>query len=276
MILYGSDIGIWGKNMVNATDYIENLAAAGQYHFSTAEAQTALGGSANAVRQALGRLIDKGLLASPARGFYIIVPPEYRRLHCLPAEQFIPALMKQQNRLYYAALLSAAQYYGAAHHRPQLFQVAVEKNRHSIKCGIVLVSFIARKHIADIPVREFNTPRGTLRVSTPEATALDLVGYAEHAGGLDNVVTVLSELADQIDPVLLADVARQTAPLVWGQRLGYLLDYVGAGEKTFTLKDHIAREARDFTPLIPGEDSDQAPRDKDWKVLVNADIEAEI
>ena len=30
-----------------------------------------------------------------------------------------------------------------------------------------------------------STPRGTLRLSTVEATAIDLVGYQRHAGGLD-------------------------------------------------------------------------------------------
>jgi hypothetical protein len=41
------------------------------------------------------------------------------------------------------------------------------------------VAFVVRKRIAEVPVQSFNTPRGTLLVSTPEATALDLVGYHE-------------------------------------------------------------------------------------------------
>jgi len=51
------------------------------------------------------------------------------------------------------------------------------------------------------PVQNFNTRRGTLLVSSPEATALDLVGYAtRHAGGLIQVAGVLPELAERIDP----------------------------------------------------------------------------
>jgi len=42
----------------------------------------------------LSRLAAKGAIASPAREFYLIVPPEYRGLGCLPAEQFVPALME--------------------------------------------------------------------------------------------------------------------------------------------------------------------------------------
>jgi hypothetical protein len=69
---------------------------------------------------ALSRLAKQKLIASPAQGSYAIVPPEYFSFGCLPAEQFIPALMKRLNLPYYAGLLSAAQYHGAAHQRPQV------------------------------------------------------------------------------------------------------------------------------------------------------------
>lgn len=106
-----------------------------------------LGTSANATAKALARLMAQEYLASPEREFYVIVPPEYRSLGCLPAEQFIPALMAKKNLTYYAGLLSAAQFYGAAHHRPQEFQVLVARNRRPILCGKVRVGFIARKRV---------------------------------------------------------------------------------------------------------------------------------
>lgn len=55
---------------------------------------------------ALHRLPRHGLVAHPAHGFYVIVPPEYRQLGCLPAGQFIPALMEQLGLGYYVGLLS--------------------------------------------------------------------------------------------------------------------------------------------------------------------------
>jgi predicted transcriptional regulator of viral defense system len=125
-----------------------------------------------------------------------------------------------------------------------------------------------------VPVRSFNTPRGTILVSTVEATAVDLVGYAHHAGGLDQVATLLSELAERIEPQLLA-AAVQTAPIAWAQRLGYLLDLVGAAEKADALKKYVRENARDATPLSPASPHENAPRAADWKVLVNATVEAE-
>ena len=118
-----------------ARNVIADLVALGRHHFTSSELRSALGVSEAAARQALSRLAAKGEIASPARGFYVIVPPEYRRLGCLPADQFIPLLMEHWGARYYVGLLSAAQYHGAAHHRPQEFQVVVERNRPAIVCG---------------------------------------------------------------------------------------------------------------------------------------------
>ncbi len=259
----------------NAREYINTLAASGRHHFVSREAKVALGVSAAATKLALNRLAKKKLVASPARGFYVIVPPEYRSIGCLPAEQFIPALMKRLNLRYYAGLLSAAQYHGAAHQRPQEFQVFLPKHRRPLACGMARVAFMVRKRIAAVPVQSFNTPRGNLLVSTPEATALDLVGYQHHAGGLDQVATVLSELAERIDPEKLAAVAR-TAAIPWAQRLGYLLERVGAGEKAVRLKNYVREHAKQSTVLLPGGARARAPRDEGWKLYLNADVQADL
>ncbi|MBM2806045.1 MAG: hypothetical protein HW419_3938 [Deltaproteobacteria bacterium] len=227
------------EQRLHARDYIASLAATGRYHFASKDARGALGVSAAASKLALSRLARQKMIASPARGFYVVIPPEYRSLGCLPADQFIPALMKRQGQSYYAGLLSAAQYHGAAHHR------------------------------------SFNTPRGTILVSTPEATAVDLVGYHHHAGGLDQVATILSELAEQIDPQKLVNAAR-TAPVPWAQRLGYLLEHVSAAEKAAALKTFVKDAAREAVPLLPGANKEDARRDTAWKLLINTDLEPEL
>jgi len=263
------------KQRQHARDYIANLAATGRYHFVSSDAREALGVSADAAKLALNRLARQKIIASPARGFYVVIPPEYRSLGCLPADQFIPALMQRQGQSYYAGLLSAAQYHGAAHHRPQEFQVLLAKARRPIRCGQVRVAFIVRKRLQDVPLQSFNTPRGTILVSTPEATAVDLVGYHHHAGGLDQVATILSELAEQIDPEKLVAAAR-TAPVPWAQRLGYMLERAGAAEKAATLKSFVKDAAREAVPLLPGANRVDARRDTDWKLLINADVEPEL
>jgi len=257
-----------------AHNIIVDMAARGQYHFTSSELRSALGISDAAARQALSRLAAKGEIASPARGFYVIVPPEYRRIGCLPADQFVPALMERRGIPYYVGLLSAAQYHGAAHHRLQEFQVILERNRPAIACGSVRVAFVSRKNLAAVPVERFNNPRGTIMVSSVEATLIDLVGYMHRVGGVDRVAGVLSELGDDIDPGRLVE-ASKSASILWAQRLGYLLEHVGAGGKAALLKEHVARRARNFTKLLPSDDVAGSPRSNDWRLFANTNIEIE-
>lgn len=258
-----------------ARQYLESLASTGRYSFSSAEAQSALGVSANATKLALNRLAKQGLVASPARGFYVIVPPEYRSLGCLPAEQFIAALMERLKLPYYVSLLSAAELHGAAHQRPQALQVFLANKRRPLVCGRVRVLFMVRKQLRAVPVQSINTPRGTLVISTPEATALDLVGYEQQTGGLNLVATVLSELAEKIDADKLAKAA-SAAPIVWAQRLGYLLEHIGAPEKAGALKSYVRARAQKATLLLPGAASKSAKRNEDWKLRVNTKVETDL
>ena len=263
------------QERIRARDYIADLAAAGRYHFSSGEAREALGVSADAAKLALNRLARQHLVATPARGFYVIVPPEYRSLGCLPADQFIPELMGRLNLSYYAGLLTAAQYHGAAHHRPQEFQVFLDTERRPLRCGHVRVAFVTRKRLGEVPVQSFNMPRGAILVSTLEATAVDLVGYHHRAGGLDQVATILSELAERIDSRKLVAAAK-TAPVTWAQRLGYLLEQVGAGQTVGALKRYVAQASRRTTPLLNESSRQGSRRAADWNLIVNTDVEVEL
>ena len=258
--------------MASAADYITGLQARGRYAFTTADVVAALGASVAAARAALRRLKRKAVIADPYRGFHVVVPPAYRRLGCLPAEQFIPELMHHLGEVYYVGLLSAAQYHGAAHQTPMVFQVIVPGSRRGLQCGGVRVEFIARQDMRATPVVERNTETGIIRVATPEATALELVGYPEHCGYLDNVATVLAELADSIRGELLAVEARR-APLAWVQRLGFLLSIVGADALASYL-DPVLAERNAFTvPLAPWKEMSGAPRDARWNVAANVEVE---
>jgi len=258
--------------MIAAASYLVDIAARGRHHFTIKEAARALGVSVTAARAALRRQKAKGAIANPYRGFHVIVPPEYRRLGCLPADQFVPQLMQHLREPYYVALLSAAELHGAAHHRPQSFQVMVKSNRRPIVCGEVRVQFIARKDLAGTSIIEKKTPRGLVRVASPEATALELVGYADQSGGLDNVASVLTELVEVIDPAqLVSECAR--SPIAWVQRLGHLLDLVDRRELADVLAPVVHARARAVAPLVRAKSRTGARRDARWKLAVNAAVE---
>ena len=180
--------------------------------------------------------------------------------------------MQRLRERYFGALLSAAQYHGAAHHRPQRFQVAVVKNHSTIVCGSVEVEFVARKEIARVPTVPFNTPRGPIRVASVEATALDLIGYPSHLGGLDNAATVLAELGEKLDPTGCSRRSRRakSAPVSWSQRLGHVLDVTGHEDKTAPLAAFVRKNAGDVVALVPSESVRSASRSTKWKLDVNA------
>ncbi len=258
-----------------AAGYIVDLAAHGRHHFTTEEAVMALGGSVEAVRAALRRLKAKGEIADPHRGFHVIVPPEYRRLGCLPADHFVPQLMQHLAEPYYVTLLSAAELHGAAHQRPQAFQVMVKTNRRPIECGDIRVRFIARKDMERSPVVEKKTPRGPLRVASPEATALELVGYTDQSGGLDNVASVLTELVEALDADrLVAEASR--SPIAWAQRLGYLLDLTDHRDLADKLLPYVSAHAKVVSPLVRSRSHAGAKRDERWMVAVNASVEPDL
>lgn len=256
-------------------EFVQDLVAKGRSCFSFDDVKKLNDSSPEAIKAAIRRLQKKGVIAMPYRGFYVIVPPEYRAVGCLPPEQFIPDLMDHLDEVYYAGLLSAAEYHGAAHQRPQVFQVIVAKGRRPISCGKMRVDFIFRKNAAKIPTEPINTPSGVLKIATPEATAFDLIGYAGHCAGLDNVATVLAELAEKIDAERLRKLAK-LSPIAWVQRLGYLLEFVGAPDKAEGIAAYITEKRPVRTPLVPALGSIGAKMDSRWRVFINTKVEPDI
>ena len=260
---------------MNASDLIKEMASQGRYHFTSSEAEEILGSSPFAARAVLRRLKKKGAIATPYRGFHVIVPPEYSSLGCLPAVQFIPQLMEHLGLRYYVGLLSAAELHGAAHQRPQISQVVVKKNRPSIDCGRVKVVFISRKNVGDLPAVRMNTPRGYVLVSSSETTAFDIVGYRTHSGGFDNIANVLRELSDKLDPDKLAHVAG-LSPLSWAQRLGYLIERFANKDQTGPLHDYVSGQVKEYVPLRSDRSVSEASREKRWKLFLNEIVEPDL
>ncbi len=65
---------------------------------------------------------------------------------------------------------------------------------------------------------------------------------------------VLSELSDDIHPERLVE-ASQSASIPWTQLLGYLLEYIGAGQLTIPFRKYVQQHTRNSTMLVLGVDS---------------------
>lgn len=257
------------------SDLVDSYQAGGRYVLTRDEALGALGVSEEALKKAVRRLVSKHRLAVPRRGFFVIVPMEYRQAGAPPPSWFIHDLMKFHVQPYYVGLLSAAALHGAAHQQPQEFQIVTNGQLRDVMAGRARIRFFRKQRIDPIPVVDMKTETGTMRVSTPEATALDLLRYVEAAGHLGNIATVLAELAEKMNGERLAEIAGAEGNVSIAQRLGYLLELVGASAVAEQLAAWVDQRHPRFVPLRLDRSVISAARDVRWRVIINERVEAE-
>lgn len=254
--------------------FVNDLQASGRYTFQRKEALDTLGISEAGFRRALRRLVGHHRLAVLQRGFYIIVPLEYRSVGAPPPPWFLDAFMKMLHRPYYVGLLSAAALYGAAHQQPQEFQVVTDKPLRPIQVGRTRLRFLTKQEILHTPTQDKNTPSGIMKVSIPEATALDLVRYLHVVGTLDQVATVFTELQEQVRPEPLKEILPYT-PLSVIQRVGYLFELLGNETLSVPLLSWVRSHACHTVPLSPGQAIQGEPIERRWHLIVNTTVEAD-
>jgi predicted transcriptional regulator of viral defense system len=260
----------------NLAELVDRFQESGRYTFVREEALRELNINAENLKRAAKRLTERGRIAVPRRGFYVIVPLEYRVAGAPPSSWFISQLMMHLGHPYYVGLLSAAALYGAAHQQPQEYQVITDRPQRSMHVGRNRIRFLVKKNIGQAAIEEHRTETGTVRVSTPEATAIDLLRYAMAAGGLDNVATVLSELAERIDKQKLVEAAKVDGEMAFAQRLGYILENVVTGNHSSNLAEWINEKNPRNIPLNPGKPIKGQPANCRWRIIINDRIEGDI
>jgi len=114
-----------------------------------------------------------------------------------------------------------------------------------------------------------------MRVSTPEATAFDLVRFAAAAGHVSNVATVLAELSEKLDPAALEKLADCYA-VSEVQRCGYLLEQLGEYDLAKPLAEWLAKRRYRPIPLVPGKALGKISTDPKWRVLRNERVEVDL
>ncbi len=260
---------------VTVEDWVDASQARGRYTFLRAETIGETGLSAESVKKALQRLARRQRVLKVKNYFYVIVPLEYLHAGSPPPSWFIDDLMKAMDRPYYVGLLTAAGTHGASHHQPQEFQVMTDRPVRPLQVGRARIRFFTNKRTADIAVQKVKTPTGAMRVSTPEATAFDLVRFAKAAGQIDNVATVLVDLVPLLDPKRLLKVVRAGGDIPNAQRLGYLLERVRGRPQAKAFHEWLKRQSPRAVPLRPGRTAAGAKEDRRWYVLVGEPVEVE-
>lgn len=253
-------------------EFVDGLPSRGRYTFDRQEAAQVAGGWNATARAVLRRLHDDKRIVRPRQGFYVVVPPEYRTAGAPPASWYIHDLMSFLQQSYYVGLLTAAAIQGASHQKPQEFQVVTDRATRAIVAGRSRIRFIKKKKIDAAPVQRSKTDTGFMWVSEPAVTAFDLVRYPDVAGGWANIATVLYELAEELDPAALAEVADRLEYFVDVQRLGYLLELLAERALAEPLAVRVGMHLPEPAPLVPGRIERGSELDARWRLHVNAEI----
>jgi predicted transcriptional regulator of viral defense system len=248
----------------------DRLLGEGRYWVTTEEAAELLGRSKDAAYPRLAELERAGKLFSPAKGLYVVVPPEYRSWRTVPADWFIDPMMRHLDRTYYVAFLTAAARHGAAHQAPQSFQVVVDRNLEDRAFGRVRLRFVRRAGMEPGDWEEMTSHTSTYSVATREMTLVDLAWRPREGGGMSNVATVLLDIGN-VNGEQLARLAT-TRGRGTARRLGWLVERFRPDVDSFWLQQ-VARPA-DGTPamLVPG-NKPRGPVDPRWGIRLNGHVE---
>jgi len=262
-------------------DWVNLLLAQGKYSFALHQLRTGFPEQTDTANKfALKRLVDKELIISIHKGYYLIIPPQYRSKGILPPALFLDAFMKELGRPYYMALLNAAAYHGASHQQPQEFFVVTgfPVLRPMQKKGLK-INYISKMEIASPLLDTRKTEAGYLKISNPALTATDLIQYAKRVGGINRVATVLAELDVSIQPNAFDKNLLHHVPVTALQRLGYILDNV-LGNQSLANALYQTLEKNKFPlfriPLKTSAPSKGFAADEKWKVIVNTTIEIDL
>jgi predicted transcriptional regulator of viral defense system len=247
--------------------FIDDRLIQGQATFSREEAETALDLTKETLTAALVRLANRKRLASPRKGFFLILRPEDRSTGAPDPAQWIDPLMRSLSLDYRVSLLRAAASHGSSHQAAMVFQVIVPRQLLDIELGRHRIAFI------------YQAPASYARVAGIELTLLDCARYFHKAGGINTVAQIVKDIGGKADPRKLATLATAYESSCV-RRLGYLLERMGHDRQAKRLEP-FAHKAKTVVPLDPKVKgvssvlSTLAEKDTRWKLLINQPVEVD-
>jgi len=257
--------------LIGAADaFVDARVGLGRVAFSLEELTKESGLSAIAAKFQLLRLRGKVVRVSPRQPFFLIVGPEHRSMGAPPANWWLQDYFNWLGRPYYLALQSAASSFGSNPQALQVTQVMTDRPCRAIKVGRIQVRFFVKRSIERTPTQQPAGAVAPVNVSTPEATAFDLVRYATSIGGIERAAETIRPLLPLLRARELKRVLNAENEPAVAQRLGFVIE--ASGNKS------LAKVVRDWLPdkltlvmLTPAKGKrDSIPLVERWQVLNNS------
>jgi predicted transcriptional regulator of viral defense system len=265
---------------LSLSEWIRHLEVHGNHTFSFEKVRETF---PNATEQnlfnALYRSTVKKRIVSVYKGFYVIIPPQYAAKGIVAPVYYIDRLMEYLGKPYYISLLNAAELFGAAHQRSQRFSVmTIYPSVHVSKSKNHVLDWVYRQYLPEKFLLTKNSETGIVRFSNPELTAIDLIQYEKHIGGLSRAATVLEELTEQTDFSKVSYELLDYTSVAAIQRLGFMLENIlELNQQADILYEQLRTYGKrlNYIPLSTRSANKDAAKDTRWKIFINTEIETD-
>jgi hypothetical protein len=253
-----------------AEAYCDARLALGHVTLDLSDLVKASGLSALAAKRQLSRLRGKVVRISPRQSFYLILSPEHRSMGAPPPNWWLQDYFNWMGHPYYLALQSAASAFGSNPQAAQVTQVMTDKPLRPIKLGRIQLRFFVKRGIERTPTQQPGGAVAPLLISTPEATAYDLVRYATSIGGIERAAETIRPLLPLLRVRELKRALNAENESGVAQRLGFVMEACGSKSLAKVVRDWLPDELTTVA-LVPGKDKrDNLPLVKRWQVLNNS------
>jgi hypothetical protein len=257
--------------------FIDDLLSRSIYSFSLAELTVAVAKTSIAIKRELIRLVRAKRVVSLRRGFYIIMPPTYRRFGMLPIRLYVDNLFKHLDRPYYVGFYSASQIHGAGHQKVMSDFVMSNKPLRDIKIPEARINFFSTTIWPQANLLDRKSEAGKYTISDPVLTAVDLINAQNKMGGLNRLLANIAELSEEMTTNQLSELLDWYPNKSTLQRFGFLLDEVG-GDPSITdlLQLHLMEGTLNPRLLVPNLLEHATYQSNRWRIDQNIKLDIDL
>jgi hypothetical protein len=252
-----------------AAAFLDARLAMGKVAFPLADLAKETGLSITAAKNQLRRLRAQVVRVSRGHQFFLIVGPEHRSMGAPPVAWWLDDYFSWLGHPYYLALQSAAGIHGSNPQALQVTQVMTDSPRREIGVGRLRVRFFVKRKIKQTPTQPLANAYAPAQVSTPEATAFDLVRYASRIGGLGRAVETITPLLPLMRPPALKHMLKVENEPATAQRLGYIIETLGKQKLAQVIHDWLPANLA-LVPLASAKAGRTSPVVDRWRLLNNS------
>ncbi len=267
-----SDHSIQQRHRRSAVDrMLDELQAQGLSLVTIDELARGTGLTLVATRRQMEHLSHRYARIQGKPAAYLLVPPEHRSRGAPPVTWWLDAYFRLRNQPYYIGLLSAAEIHGSSQQAVQVTQVLTVKPMRPIEVGILRLEFYVKKNLTQTPVMQPPGLHAPLAISSPEATALDLIAYSHRIGGIDRAAHVIAGMKPSMTIAGLSKALRAETESAVKQRLGYVFQVLGWEKQATEVQRHLTGK---LTPAVlqPRAETLRGAMVLPWRVIDNVDL----